>query len=79
MMIFYSLLCPYTLHPKPNSYHICHGLTCDVVAINHAAGILTLRSKLTSSLLHSFRFRTAKGCPIPKKVTSKRFSFAYYH
>ena len=34
-----------------------HRLTCDFVAINRAAGILTLRSKLTCSLLHSRRFR----------------------
>ena len=34
-----------------------HHLTSDFVAINHVAGIFTLQSKLTCSLLHSFRFR----------------------
>jgi hypothetical protein len=39
-----------------------HRLTCDFVAINLAAGIFTLRSKLTCSLLHSFRFRHRFRC-----------------
>ena len=48
--------------PKIRKTCFYHRLTCGVVAINHAADIFTLRSKLTSSLLHSLRLRTDSVC-----------------
>jgi hypothetical protein len=57
-------------------YSYSSSLTCDLVAINHAAGILTLRSKLTCSLLHSHRLRTDSVC-LFCDISGKSLAFSF--
>ena len=65
-------------YPKIRKTCFYHRLTCDLVAINHAAGIFTLRSKLTCSLLHSHRLRTDSVCLILRHFGDNSCFFALF-